>query len=258
MGVGRERSVRWLPSTVAELLRAPLTPRMLIAQGRCGNTYPLLKRSEAQKSSPRPPDHAPRRGAPAHPRLLLHVTPSPSNTRQNESRPRRRPGTQEASSEERGSSRPSRHAHRGPSRQATLTSSFRERLDTFFSILAAVFSAPRPFFSFLPFLPIAPGPRRRRDTRGDGKPRAARRKYVCGDQHVEVRHFRDERVRRGSFESLERAVGSSCSDWRPPGSGQPAPGPLRPASSPPVDSLCSQFPRGTRGTCRSRSYPAWA
>ena len=41
-----------------------------------------------------------------------------------------------------------------------LTSSFRERLDTFFSILAAVFSAPRPFFSFLPFLPIAPGLRR--------------------------------------------------------------------------------------------------
>lgn len=39
---------------------------------------------------------------------------------------------------------------------APLTSSFRERLDTFFSILAAVFSAPRPFFSFLPFLPIAP------------------------------------------------------------------------------------------------------
>lgn len=39
---------------------------------------------------------------------------------------------------------------------AALTSPFRERLDTFFSILAAVFSAPRPFFSRRPFLPISP------------------------------------------------------------------------------------------------------
>lgn len=36
-----------------------------------------------------------------------------------------------------------------------VTSSRLDRFDTFFSIFAAVFSAPFTFFSFLPFLPMS-------------------------------------------------------------------------------------------------------
>lgn len=39
--------------------------------------------------------------------------------------------------------------------QFNVTSSRLDLFETFFSILAAVFSAPFTFFSFLPFLPMA-------------------------------------------------------------------------------------------------------
>lgn len=83
---------------------------------------------------------------------------------------------------------------RGAWQPAPLTSSFRERFDTFFSILAAVFSAPRPFFSFLPFLPIAPVRGGTRTPRaGGGAARRAGNTRSAG-RRAERRHFRPARA----------------------------------------------------------------
>ena len=133
-GRGRERQREtgtdtekypWSPSTVMELPTVPLTPPALTAQGCPEGHVPRLKRrTEACRGAPDQPGRRqrPSQGGPGYAR-------DPGRNK-----PARPPGPH--------------------------TSSFRERLDTFFSILAAVFSAPRPFFSFLPFLPIALGPRR--------------------------------------------------------------------------------------------------
>lgn len=165
------------------------TPR---AQGRCA-IYSF--KDEARGSEVQPPPPTPSRPWQRRAAGSSHTKDRPLRLPA-EGNPRRQPRrTEAASGPEPGSQRGRRSsAHEGRARPAgPLTSSFRERLDTFFSILAAVFSAPRPFFSFLPFLPIVPvrgGPGTPRLVSSSAR-RTARRKYVFVSRRAEVRHFRD-------------------------------------------------------------------
>ena len=110
-------------------------------------TYRLLKmRSAAQKLRPCPQIRPPAQARPLIPgssytnsQPLQHPAQRPGNARDS--------GPRKAAGKSKGA-RAEQDARSGSVPPAPLTSSFRERLETFFSILAAVFSAPRPF-SFL-------------------------------------------------------------------------------------------------------------